>query len=117
MFRFEISAGEFCSGRYVEVDPPRRVSFTWGWEGTAIPVPPGSTLVEVELDEMPGGTLVRLSHRSIPEPFVELHAKGWERFLDRLAAVAEGREPGPHPAREHPDEALARLAERNQDKR
>jgi uncharacterized protein YndB with AHSA1/START domain len=24
-FRFELVPGEFCSGRYVELDPPRRV--------------------------------------------------------------------------------------------
>jgi uncharacterized protein YndB with AHSA1/START domain len=46
VFRFEIVPGEFCSGRYVEVVPHRRVSFTWGRESGALPVPPGSSTVE-----------------------------------------------------------------------
>src|SRR5439155_22891936 len=32
VFRFELAPGEFCSGRYLELVPPRRVVFTWGWE-------------------------------------------------------------------------------------
>jgi uncharacterized protein YndB with AHSA1/START domain len=108
-FRFEIVAGEYCSGRYVEVDAPRRVTLTRGWEGDQIPVAPGSTLVEVELDELPGGTLVRLRHSRIPPPYVDLHAEGWERFLGRLAAVVEGCDPGAHPGSELPADALARL--------
>ena len=109
LFRFEITAGEFCSGRYVEVEPPRRVAFTWGWEGDEIPIAPGSTLVEVELTEADGGTLVRLTHSRLPDAFAELHADGWRQFLARLAAVLEERDPGPDPARERPREALERL--------
>ncbi len=114
LFRFEIAPGEFCSGCFVEVDPPRRVAFTWGWEGAAIPVAPGSTLVEVELTGRDGGTLVRLTHSRLPEESVELHTDGWRQFLGRLAAVAEGRDPGRDPALEQPADAQARLArERN----
>jgi uncharacterized protein YndB with AHSA1/START domain len=40
-FRFEVVDGEWCSGRYLEVVPGRRVVFTWGWDSGAIPVPPG----------------------------------------------------------------------------
>ncbi|MGH2530076.1 MAG: SRPBCC family protein, partial [Actinomycetota bacterium] len=39
-------------GEFVELDPPRRVVFTWGWEGND-DVPPGSSTVEVTL--MPDG--------------------------------------------------------------
>lgn len=47
-FRFEITTGEWCSGRYLEVVPGRRVVFTWGWDSGAIPVPPGSSTVAVD---------------------------------------------------------------------
>ena len=37
-------------GEYLEVDPPNRVVFTWGFEGTEPFVEPGSTRVEVTLE-------------------------------------------------------------------
>jgi uncharacterized protein YndB with AHSA1/START domain len=97
-FRFELVPGEFCSGRYVELVPGRRVVFTWGWESGALPVAPGSTTVEVDLDERDGVTHVRLTHRGLDAVMREMHADGWPRYLARLAAVCEGREPGPDPA-------------------
>jgi uncharacterized protein YndB with AHSA1/START domain len=96
-FRFEVLDGEWCSGRYLEVVPGRRVVFTWGWDSGAIPVPPGSSTVEVDLHPHPDGTLVRLVHRDLAPEVRPLHAEGWSRFLPRLAAVVAGRPPGPYP--------------------
>jgi uncharacterized protein YndB with AHSA1/START domain len=98
-FRFEITDGQWCSGRYLEVVPDRRVVFTWGWDSGVIPVPPGSSTVTVELLEHPGGTLVRLVHSDLVPEARRLHAEGWSRFLPRLAAVVAGRDPGEDPAR------------------
>ena len=97
-FRFELVPGEFCSGRYVELVPRRRVVFTWGWESGAIPVAPGSSTVEVDLDERDGVTHVRLTHRGLDAALRPMHAGGWRQYLARLAAAAEGRAPGPDPA-------------------
>src|SRR5262249_14454819 len=50
--RVEVTSGSVASGEFVEVDPPRRLVYTWGWEvGGAGPelVPPGSTTVEIDL--------------------------------------------------------------------
>jgi len=97
-FRFELVPGEFCSGRYVELVPGRRVVFTWGWESGALPVAPGSSTVEVDLDERDGVTHVRLTHRGLDAAMRPWHADGWAQYLRRLAAAAEGRDPGPDPA-------------------
>ena len=99
-FRFELVPGEFCSGRYVEVVPDRRIVFTWGWESGALPVAPGSTTVEVDLEERDGVTRVRLTHRGLDAAMRGMHAEGWARYLGRLGAVLEGREPGRAPAEE-----------------
>ena len=102
-FRFELVPGEFCSGRYVELVPGRRVVFTWGWESGALPVEPGSTTVEVDLTERDGVTHVRLTHSGLTPEMRLFHDDGWRRFLARLAAVAEGRDPGPDPAAAYAD--------------
>jgi uncharacterized protein YndB with AHSA1/START domain len=101
-FRFEVANGEWCSGRYLEVVPDRRVVVTWGWDSGAIPVPPGSSTVTVELLEHPEGTLVHLVHRDLAPEVRRLHAEGWSRFLPRLAAVVAGHDPGEDPARDRP---------------
>ena len=92
-FRFELMPGEFCSGRYVELVPGRRVVFTWGWESGAIAVEPGSSTVEVELEEREGVTRLTLTHRGLDPAVRPLHDEGWERFLAELAIAAEGGRP------------------------
>lgn len=81
--------GNVMSGQFVELDPPRRVVFTWGWTEPDHPVPPGSSRVEVTLTPEEGGTVVRLEHSGLPEPAVEEHARGWDYFLPRLGGAAE----------------------------
>ena len=88
-FRFELMQGEFCSGRYLELVPGRRVVFTWGWESGALPVAPGSSTVEVDLDERDGVTHVRLTHRGLDGPMRAMHREGWQRYLARLVATLE----------------------------
>lgn len=97
-FRFELKPGEFCSGSYLEVAPPRRVVFTWGWESGALPVAPGSSTVEVDLEARGDTTVVHLAHHGLKREIQAMHEEGWARFLARLAAVSEGRSPGEDPA-------------------
>ena len=84
-----------ASGQFIEVVPPRRIVFTWGWEGNEIPVLPRSSTVIIELEPANNGTLLRLTHSGLPAEIGELHRKGWERYLDRLARRATGDDPGP----------------------
>jgi uncharacterized protein YndB with AHSA1/START domain len=49
-YSVEVSEDSTVTGQYVEVDPPRRIVFTWGWEGSE-EVPPGSSTVEVTREE------------------------------------------------------------------
>jgi uncharacterized protein YndB with AHSA1/START domain len=96
VYHVEINDQAVARGEFVEIDPPRRVVFTWGWEGHPV-VPPGSSTVEVELAPEGDGTLLRLTHRGLPEEEVDQHAHGWDHFLPRLVTAAPGGDPGPDP--------------------
>jgi uncharacterized protein YndB with AHSA1/START domain len=89
--------GDTVAGAYVELVPDRRVVFTYGWQRADVGVPPGSTTVTIDLRPRCGGTELHLVHRGLSGPMAEAHAGGWANYLGRLAAVAEGREPGPDP--------------------
>lgn len=92
-YRVDINDGNIAVGEFVELDPPRRVVFTWGWEGSEH-VPPGSSTVEVTLTADGDGTILRLVHRDLPAAAVPEHADGWKHFLPRLQVAASGGDPG-----------------------
>jgi uncharacterized protein YndB with AHSA1/START domain len=102
VYRVEISDQAIAKGEYIEIDAPRRVVFTWGWEGQeqsegAHAVAPGSSRVEISLEPDGDGTLVRLRHLDLPEESREIHGQGWDLYLGRLAIAAAGGDPGPDP--------------------
>jgi uncharacterized protein YndB with AHSA1/START domain len=78
-------------GEFVEVSPPDRVVFTWGFTNPDVGVPPGSSTVEVTLARDGAGTRLRLVHRGLPPAEVESHAGGWTDMLDRLAQAVAAR--------------------------
>jgi uncharacterized protein YndB with AHSA1/START domain len=88
IFRVAVTGATVASGIYTEIAPYRRVAFTWGWEGRD-DLPPGASLVEIELEPRSGGTMVRLRHSGIPRgvsaPFtLEQHGTRWAHYLARL---------------------------------
>jgi len=87
-------------GAFREVVPVHRLAYSFGWDGSE-EVPPGSSLVEIDLMEQPpDGTLLRLTHTGLPNAGqCASHAEGWAHYLGRLAEVAAGRDPGPDPRR------------------
>jgi uncharacterized protein YndB with AHSA1/START domain len=83
----------------VEIEPPRRLVFTWGWEpGSGSAVSPGSTTVEFELIPDGAGTTLRFTHRGLKSAeAAESHAHGWDHYLARLGVAAGGGDPGRDP--------------------
>jgi uncharacterized protein YndB with AHSA1/START domain len=73
-------------GHYVEIDPPRRVVFTWGVAGNDR-LPPGSTTVEVVLTADQGATVVELFHHDLPADDFPGHLDGWTDMLARLRGL------------------------------
>ncbi len=100
-YRIEVIPGHTASGEFVELDEPRRLVYTWGWEageGGANPVPPGSSTIEIELVPDGAGTVLHFAHRDLPSSdAADSHAKGWDHYLERLAIAARGGDPGPDP--------------------
>lgn len=85
------------SGQFLEVEPPRRIVMTWGWDEPNHPIPSGRTRVEVDLTPDGDGTLLRLQHVGLPADAIEDHSGGWGHYLSRLAIAATGGDPGPDP--------------------
>lgn len=97
LYRVSMKDGVEAAGEFVEVDPPHRLVFTWGWTA-GHPVAPGSTRVVVTLEEEDGGTRVVLRHHDLPtEEQRDHHRGGWELYLGRLGVRARGGDPGPDP--------------------
>lgn len=84
-----------AAGEFLEVVQPVRITFTWGWHGNDIPLPPGSSSVTIELRQADGGTMLKLTHAGLPPDLRDLHEMGWQRYLGRLALRATGGNPGP----------------------
>jgi uncharacterized protein YndB with AHSA1/START domain len=104
-YTIEVTRTHTAKGEFVELDPPRRLVYTWGWVGGTPDqelVPPGSTTVEIELAPHGAGTLLRLTHSGLPTPEAAAsHAEGWEHYLGRCALAASGVDPGPDPWSQH----------------
>ena len=100
-YRIEVIPGHTASGEFVELDAPRRLVYTFGWEAgenDANPTPPGSSTIEIELVPEGVGTVLNFTHRGLTSAEAsESHSKGWDHYLERLAIVASGGDPGPDP--------------------
>jgi uncharacterized protein YndB with AHSA1/START domain len=99
IFRLDPNGKEIIRGEFLEVDPPHRIVFSWGFEVGDMDVPSGSTVVEITLTPDGDGTILRLTHRDLPrEGDVQpRHEAGWIHHLGRLQIVAEGGDPGVDP--------------------
>jgi uncharacterized protein YndB with AHSA1/START domain len=87
--QFSFGDGHTAAGVFTEVTPPRKVAFSFGWEGSDT-LPPGASLVEIDLLPHADGTLLRLKHTGLPDHTdpafgPQHHAERWSHYLDRLA--------------------------------
>jgi len=73
-------------GEYREVNRPRRLVYTWCWEGTDGPHPGHVSLVTVEFRAGAAGTTVVLEHDELAsEESRAGHESGWTGALENLA--------------------------------
>lgn len=91
-YRVVMESGPVMLGEMVELDPPHRLVFTFGWEGNAPgePLAPGSTQVEVTLTPDDDGTVLVLRHSDMPTTHAPDHTKGWAYLIgERMVALGE----------------------------
>jgi uncharacterized protein YndB with AHSA1/START domain len=74
------------AGEYIEVEPPRRLKYSWAWERHGASEAVGSvTVVTVEFVAEGSGTRVILEQRGfVTEPDRDSHDEGWRGCLDNL---------------------------------
>ena len=93
LYRIDYNGSDIVRGEFLEVDPPRRVVFSWGWEEPGSSTPPGSSTVEVTLTPVDGGTRLTLRHTGLGADEIDGHAVGWDQFLPTLVTIAAEAEP------------------------
>jgi uncharacterized protein YndB with AHSA1/START domain len=72
-----------CSGRFLVVDPPRRVVISWRW--TDEEVDPGESQVEMVLRPIDTGTELTFTHSRLhDEARQQSHEQGWTGSLNKL---------------------------------
>jgi uncharacterized protein YndB with AHSA1/START domain len=82
--------GVTATGVYTEVQPPRRLAFTWRWQEDGEPDAVEDQIVVV-FEPVDGGTEVTVAHTStehVPEGGAE---QGWNDVLDRLVTAELGQ--------------------------
>jgi uncharacterized protein YndB with AHSA1/START domain len=94
-FLVNVGGSHVARGEYVEVDPPSRVVFTWGWDNPESVVQPGTSTIEVTLTAQGDGTRVVLTHKDLPEGAGEPHGRGWDHYMARLVVAGGGGDAGP----------------------
>jgi uncharacterized protein YndB with AHSA1/START domain len=124
VYRVRMADGFSAAGRFLAVEPPHLVVFSWGFaddeaasrtkggkaggepggagasaSASASAMPAGSTRVTVTLAGAgDGGTLLTLRHENLPSSELrEGHDVAWNTYLPRLAVRAAGGDPGPDP--------------------
>ena len=92
-YRWTIIPGHTASGTITEVEPGKRLVFTWGWEDSE-DLPPGASTVTITLEPTEGGTRVNLVHSGLTPAQAEGHLQGWNHYGERLVAAARNGDAG-----------------------
>jgi uncharacterized protein YndB with AHSA1/START domain len=113
-YRIRMGDGFEAAGEFTELDPPRRLVFTWGFaddeaaKKTKNPqageaasgsvMPAGSTRVTVTFKPEGPGTRLTLAHDRLPNIELETgHKIAWDTYLPRLVIHVAGGDPGSDP--------------------
>ena len=82
----------YVTGRFIELDRPRRLRFSWSCSDWANPTVQSEVTVILE-DHGADQTLMTIEHEQLPASQVDEHQQGWEAIATQLdeALGARGR--------------------------
>ena len=78
--------GVEVTGHVIDLLPPTRISFTYGY-ASGHPIPPDGSRVTIRLDHHPAGTLLQLTHEFADATMRDQHVQGWRYQLSVFANV------------------------------
>jgi uncharacterized protein YndB with AHSA1/START domain len=78
--------GTEATGSVVELIPPERIVFTYGYV-TGQPIPPGTSLVTITLGDDRGNTQLQLTHEFAEAGVRDQHEQGWRYQLSLFSNV------------------------------
>lgn len=78
--------GVEASGEVKSVDPPKKIAFSLGY-ASGKPMPPGGSLVSIELHAVPEGTRLELAHEFADTEARDMHVQGWRFQLSMFSNV------------------------------
>ena len=73
-------------GQVIEIDPPRRLVFSYGFVGGK-PIPEGASRVTIQLEPRPEGTRLTLTHELADAIARDEHVQGWRFQLSLFANI------------------------------
>jgi uncharacterized protein YndB with AHSA1/START domain len=82
--------GVEVSGEVLEVRPPERIVFTYGF-ASGKPIGPGDSRVTIRLDGHPQGTLLQLTHEFAEAAPRDEHVQGWRFQLSLFSNLIADR--------------------------
>jgi uncharacterized protein YndB with AHSA1/START domain len=81
----------YVGGSYREVEPLKKLVFTWRWEQPTMDF--GESLITLAFRDHGNVTEVSLTHETFPNQEVrDQHATGWGEFFDKLGQLLAGKE-------------------------
>jgi uncharacterized protein YndB with AHSA1/START domain len=72
-------------GSFLEIEPARRLVYTWRWDGAFAEMP--ETTVTAEFNSVAGGTELSLRQEALAMPFCVQHVSGWTAALNRMTRI------------------------------
>lgn len=79
--------GQTADGRVLEVEPERRLVFSFGYDRPGTPLPAGSSIVEIALEGLGNLTRVRVLHLLPDDQQAQHHIAGWRYQLGLFASL------------------------------
>jgi uncharacterized protein YndB with AHSA1/START domain len=74
-------------GRYTEIDPPKRLAFTWVWDDDEDRV---EQLIEIDFVDADGATTITFTHSGLwDEESLPSFEDGWGKCFDNLERMLE----------------------------